>query len=348
MKRQLFGWLLASILLVPIGTSGQESNDVRRVFIDAQPVEALPGQQPISIEGWAILSFIVTVDGGVESTIVERSSSPEFEQAALAELSRKRFEPATVNGISVRQSFTGYKMSRGLGEVRRGVTRPFEKSFFEIQSLITDGRLADADAMLSDLEYERRDRPGEDALFHWLVFQHSVAVGSTDFTAMRAALDRALVYEGIYLPPDAVVVASQALFSLHAQAFDFSSAISVYQRLRNDGLAMQTEQYDRTLESMSAGYQAILDLVASNQPLSLNGRIGENDHWIHGLLRRRFYLDDIEGTVDMIDIRCRRGTAQFQFAVDDIWAIPDSWGVCGLYVSGVEGTKFTLYELPAE
>jgi hypothetical protein len=91
----------------------------------------------------------------------------------------------------------------------------------------------------------------------------------------------------------------------------------------------------------------MVEIVNGEQMLVTNATVREFDYWVHDLLRRSFSVADIMGRLDVLDIRCERGTRRYNAVpADTIWTVPQSWGDCGAYIKGEPGTTFAFREYP--
>ena len=302
-------------------------------------------------EGWVMLSFIVSETGEVEEPMIEDSSGVEaFEQAALGAIRNWRYTPATVNGKPVAQSMVKTKIVFALEGPAKGVTREFQGDYRKIRQLLDAGDYAAAEPLLAEMEIGGRQNLYEDALFWALKYGYLEGVQSADTDEKRRALELAFGYQADdYLPADMLVAVAQRLYVLQVQAIDFSAARGTFERLRDSPQAKQSSQHARALAELTPTYEQIERVIAGPQRLAINAEIGQHDYWVHDLMRRSFSMSNVNGRIDAVDIRCKRGTRRYDtYPGDEIWQVPDSWGEeCGVYINGEPGTTFTFEEHPA-
>jgi hypothetical protein len=159
-------------------------------------------------------------------------------------------------------------------------------------------------------------------------------------------LQKAISYQEVYLPSDLFIAAVERLFILHAESGDFSAAIKSFERLR-DASDTRAEGYPAAIARMEPIYKNMFEIVEGPRTLGINARVGEHGYWVHNLLRRSFAFDRIQGQLEVLDLRCARGNKRYSPVVDgNVWTIPQSWGECGVYVKGAEGTTFVFLEYP--
>jgi len=178
-------------------------------------------------------------------------------------------------------------------------------------------------------------------------YVYLATAGSTDTDEMRRCLQRAVGYDDEYLTPDLFVSAAERLVVLQAQALDVAAAIAAFERLRDAKTARRSDNYEAAVANLQPSYERMLELVKGEQPLVTEARVGQFDYWVHDLLRRSFGVADVAGRLDVLDIRCDRGTRRYgDVPAGVVWTIPESWGKCGVYMKGEPGTTFTFHEYP--
>lgn len=324
---------------------------VRAVSVD-RPAPRFPGTEALKgSEGWVILSVVVDEDGGVIEPMIEDSSGNEgFEREALRAVRRWRYQPALLNGEPVEQAMTKIRMVFQLEDIQRpGASRSFVRSFREIQALIQDGDLEEANERLLDLRYSKRKNLYEDAWFWWLRYSYLNASGTGDREEKAESLRRALGYQEDYLPADIFVAAAQSLYIMQIEDNDISGALTTFKRLRDSNQAKKSELFEQVLARLEPHYESVLHIVSGDGLLATPAEVGRYGYWVHDLLRRSFALGDVQGRLELVDIRCERATSRYPFlSEDNTWTVPDSWGDCGVYIKGEQGATFTFFEMQPE
>ncbi len=228
-----------------------------------------------------------------------------------------------------------------------GASAAFASKFRRIARLINDRDFAAAEPLIAELEFGERASLYEDAWLWWTKFVYLSTSGSSDTAEMRRCLQRAIGYEEEYLAPEQFVAAAERLVVLHAQALDIAAAISTFERLRDATAARRADGYEQAVAYLEPSYERMLDLVRGNDLLGMDATIGEYDYWVHDLLRRAFSVEDVVGRLEVLDIRCTRRTQRYSSVpIDTVWSIPESWGVCRVYLKGEPGTTFRFLEYP--
>jgi TonB family protein len=346
---------IALILLFPTPTTvvAQENAPTTELERVVEPVAihrsapAYPNRELYrGLEGWVSVSYIVSETGEVKEAMIEDSSGNEgLEDAALAAVREWRYEPATINGKPVEQSITN-SVIRFQIDGANGASREFIASFKEIQSLLAAKDLAKAQELLTDLRDKGRRNLYEDAWFWWLQFMY-LDLTNGDAEERRDALAKAIGYEEMYLPADLFVSASAKLFVLRVQAGDLGGALDAYERLTSSKAARRGKGYSEVQPQLESAVRKIELAAAGETVLSLRGRVGAHDYWVHALLRRSFSLGKIEGSLEHLSIRCSRRSVTFTPVTGEhTWTVPAGYGDCSVYLKGMPGATFEFYEYP--
>jgi TonB family protein len=324
-------------------------------FTPAVPLVELLPQYPeaaerLGREGWVTLSFVVSETGRViESMIEDSSGDVVFEDEALRTVGAWRYEPATLSGTPVEQAMTNVRLVFAMESGRGRVNQGFRGGRNEILDLIRTGRLDAAGERLARLRDAEKINLGEDASYWWIRVAYLEALSNSDPRELRASLQRALQFGTIHLEPDAIDLASERLYGLQVQDLDFGAARKTFERLRETPQARRSDAYAVAVGNMEAHYANLEALIDGSDPFSVSARIGERGYWVRELVRRSFSIVNVEGTLETIDIRCARGTRRYPWVSEDsTWNIPESWGDCGVYVKGAEGSTFGFYVYPPE
>jgi len=352
-SRSVVAFLCAS-LLPPLAGAQQLAVPDTETHIGAQPLTRQPPIYPKAAlaqakEGWVMISYVISPEGTVVEPMIEDSSGDEaFEKAAIRAAQAWTYRPATQDGQPVEQAMVKTRIVFALQGGTDAASENFVRKYRRAARLINDGDLQAAEPLVAELEFGERDNLYEDAWFWWLKYVYLEATKSTDAEAKLQSLQRAVGYEQEYLTPDQFVAAGERLVVAHAQALDLSAAIAAFERLRDARTARRADNYEKTMASLTPAYEQMQQLVTGEQVLGTSAKIGEHDYWVHDLLRRSFALVAVNGRLDVLDIRCTRGTKRYNtIPPDAVWSIPQSWGDCGVYVKGEPGTTFSFREYPA-
>jgi TonB family protein len=300
-------------------------------------------------EGWVMLSFVISPAGDVTEPMIEDSSGNEqFERAALKAVSSWTYTPATQDGQAVEQAMVKTRLIFQIESgPDKGASPSFISKYRRIARLIEQHDFAAAEPLIAELEFGERANLYEDAWFWWAKFVYLSISGSSDTAEMERCLQRAIGYEEEYLTPEQFVAAAERLVVMQARALDLSAAISTFERLRDAKTARRADAYEKSIATLQPTYDRMLEIVRGEQLLVVDARVGEHEYWVHDLLRRSFSVADIAGRLDVLDLRCTRGTRRYSAVpIETVWTVPESWGDCGVYLKGEPGTTFVFREFP--
>ncbi len=324
-------------------------------YTPAEPIQRTPPSYPGRAlsqgrEGWAKVSFIISEEGEVIEPMIEDSSHGDFDAPTLRAIEKWRYKPATLDGKPVEQSMVQTVIRYQLA-TSAGATQKFVKKYRDIYDLIVAQNLAEAGALLQELE-EGRLNFYEEAWLWWMKYVYLDATGTAAPSALERALAKALgssekEYDD-YLQADVYVSALQRLFAVRARSGDFSGAVMAYEQLKASETAQSSRLYTDVITSLEPAHTEIMGLVEGPDILRQAARVEENDYWVHRMLRRSFAIGDVQGgDLDVVDVRCTRKNRRFDsLPTDAVLKIPDSWGDCGVYVKGDVGTTFSFEEYP--
>jgi TonB family protein len=332
----------------------QDSDLQSSSYVPAQPLVRRNPDYPTNAlmsnqEGWVMLSFVISPEGEVTEPMIEDSSGVEaFERAALRAIERWTYTPATENGEPVEQAMVKTQIVFQLeNNTEPGASQAFVSKYRRLARFVNEGDFAAAEQLITELEFGERKNLYEDAWFWWAKYVYLSASGSSDAAEMLRCLQRAVGYEQEYLTPDMFIAAAERLVVAHARALDISSAMTTFERLRDAKTARRAENYEKAVANLQPTYDRMVEVVNGEQILVTNATVREFDYWVHDLLRRSFSLADIMGRLDVLDIRCDRGTRRYNTVpADTIWTVPPSWGDCGAYIKGEPGATFAFHEYP--
>jgi TonB family protein len=299
-------------------------------------------------EGWVDISFVVEPDGSIADPVIEGSSGvPDLERAALDAVRRWEYAPATRNGEPVQQCEVRTRLTFEISTGGRpGATRSYVRRFREISRLHEAGQ--HEQAMEQVLELQRTQ-------------------GMNRYETARTWAMRAMLEQQLGAPPEQLVASLrpaaadswiisnkelhrsllEALLATEIRLRHYQRAIATAGRLREE----VPEKARR--EEIEGVITELLALRDGSSYLTVSGRIEppavDDEHpsfWTHQPLRRQFGIEDVEGRISAVDLRCQWQRALITWNPEHAWRLPEDWGRCDIYVYGEPGTTFTLIEYP--
>lgn len=319
----------------------------------ARPLYRNPPTYPrdalaLGLEGWVVLSYVVREDGSTADPVVESSSGiRDFELAAKRAVRGWRFEPATRNGKPVEQCEVRTRLvfAIDLPDQQRGATRLFRNEWLRIQRLVDQGQVDDALARADALAQRRGLNLYETARIAML---RATLHDRAENQHQALASLRAAVAGGDFLgDPDLLVILREAQLGLELDLGEYSRAIDSAQWLLENDSGNVVERIQPVLDQL-------MELRYGRNHLGVSGYIGdwtgleENQQpfWTHALLRQQFGLEDIDGEVRALDLRCSYQRVLVDYSPEVAWTTRPDWGDWDVYVYGAPGTRFRLIEYP--
>jgi hypothetical protein len=128
------------------------------------------------------------------------------------------------------------------------------------------------------------------------------------------------------------------MFVLELQMNKFANAQETFKLLE------ERPNAEKFINALSPSYSKLNNLLSSNEPLVLRLEINDRGMKTHPLYRNSFAISEVQGELDMLDIRCQNKRTKYTAKINTIWSIPQSWGKCSVMFEGDEGTSFKVVE----
>jgi TonB family protein len=304
--------------------------------IDLQPPAYPMGERKSGAEGWVIVNFMIDRQGKpYELSVSDSTGNRVLEEAALEQVAKWRFEPATLNGKPV-DAGDHVKMEFRLTNMKRGTGIHFANLYEQAMKAIEAGDRKTADGKLGLLKPYNLS---EDA---WRgVAQYRYCRKWCTGAQQLAALRRAVADETTprFLPEDVFVSMLEAELALELGLQDYARALRTWRTLQANGLA----------ETTRAKWQGAVDeietLRSNDAAYAVNGDFGEQSSWFYELLKRTFHVEVTSGSIAEIKLRCDQQYVFFRFDPTLQYTIPGNDKVCSLEMVGQPGTKFRLIQM---
>lgn len=313
-------------------------------FISSEPLSRKAPKYPKAAavngyEGFVRMSFVVDEQGNVIDPVVEDATGHrKFEQAALRAIKKWKYSPAMQDGKPVQQCHNNVQFDFNLHRAN-GATRGFIRKYQAANALIEAGKLEDAEVAIQAL-HDGNLRNRYENVWLWkldTLYAETIGDKEREFRAVRKVL-----WSG---RDDKLLSDAQKLwfvarrFSLEVEFVKFADALQTFETLQElDGSETEVARLQPFVEQ-------IRSLIASDQPIVIPIQFGKTETWFHQLSRQQFAVEDIEGKVQDLEIRCDARREKFNVLEEHLWQIPQSWGECNLMIHADEGTRFKLVEV---
>jgi TonB family protein len=304
--------------------------------IDVPPPTYPIGERQSRAEGWVIVNFMIDQQGKpYELSVADSTGNRVLNSAALEQVAKWRFEPATLNGKPV-DAGDHVKMEFLLTNIKRGTSFHFGNLYKQAVKAIEAGDRETADGKLALLKPYNLS---EDA---WLgVAQYMYCSKWCMGSQQLAALRRAVADEKTprYLPQPVFVSMLEAEVALELGLQDYAQALRTWETLKTNGLA----------EATRAKWQGAIDpietLRTNDAAYAVMGEFGDQSSWFYELLKRKFHIEVVSGSISEIKLRCDQQYVFFRFDPTLQYTIPGNDKTCSLEMVGQPGTKFRPTQL---
>lgn len=290
-------------------------------------------------EGWVRLDFMVDPKGKpYEIAVSESMGDWRFEGAAVRALEKSTFEAARVDGEpadaghSMQYVFILQGGPKGAGEW-------FVRAHRAVMRAIGEGDREKAEKRLASLEFHTRLSLYEDAYLHVAKFNYYAKWG--DKHQQLRALDRAVAHEFAekHLPQELFTNCQRVRFKLLVETHDYERAIHTYYLLR--GLELE----EPVLAALERVVERLESLRADGRAYAVPGDFGDRASWSYNLFKDEFLIQDVEGHIAEIKLRCRTDFVFFRFEPGIKYRVADKDNRCHLQLVGNPGTTFTLTQM---
>jgi TonB family protein len=287
-------------------------------------------------EGWVIVNFMIDRQGKpYELSVADSTGNHVLEQAALEQVQKWRFEPATLNGKPV-DAGDHVKMEFVLTNIKRGTSFHFGNLYQQAVKAIEAGDQKTADGKLALLKPYNLS---EDA---WLgvvqyMYCRKWCTGWRQLTALRRAVADEKTPR--FLPQPILVSMLEAEVALELGLQDYAQALRTWDTLNALGLD----------EATRAKWQGAIDeietLRTNDKAYAVMGEFGDQSSWFFEPLKRKFQVEVLTGSIAEIKLRCARQYVFFRFDPTVQYTIADDDQACSMEMVGQPGTKFRLTQM---
>lgn len=294
------------------------------------------------IEGWVVVNFTVNPDGTTANIIVESSSHDKyFPKASVKAVKGWLFQPATLNGDPVAAHNFKTQINFQMDDKYWDDKRRFGNALKVIDRHLNRNELDKAWARMTTLRTEGKISLGDELFLNVREYRYYQSKNQLN-DAWRAICR--LESHGGFLSKKQYATLLAVRVALGTQLTRYDDVLRSYEQL--EGL-----NHKGRLKELKPAIDQIRALQASAQPFSVPGSItrkcrcgGDNPFWQYRPLRRHIGFRDIQGKLGKLTIRCSHKILETQVDADWEYKMPDSWGVCDVFVHGDEGATFKLVE----
>ncbi|MBF7073678.1 energy transducer TonB [Glaciecola sp. MH2013] len=341
--------LLSLLTISPLQAAESEQAKLLFEVERAEILKRVPPRYPKEAagrgqEGWVRFSYVITEEGNVIDPVVTDSSGDRnFERESIRAIKKWKFEPASQDGKPIQQCDMEVQFDFLLTSKRddksKGVRRQFNTLYKEATQAILDDDLEKATELANKIKNKKIWNMYENA-WYWML-KARLAGLKQDPSEELKSLNRANFggESKVYLGDKNYKYNLSRIFILQLQAQKFSKAHGTYLTL------MEQEGANEEFANLKSYYERLDNMLNSDDNLVQRATIDERGVKEHELYRSTFAISNVDGDLDMLDIRCRNKRTKYTVATDTYWSIPKSWGQCSVLFEGDEDTSFDIIEV---
>ena len=292
-----------------------------------------------SKEGYVVYTFIIEADGTISNPyVIDSYGLSIFEKTTLRALKKFEWQPATLNGEPVASSHQ-YKFSFRLSN--QSARPAFVDKYKKFGHFIQEKKHEEALTVFEDVKAMKDLNFYEIAYLN--VIQFYVGTIEGDLSKQIRSLNSVLRYQGgdekkNFLPKALADALRLKLFELEAGSGYYLEAKKTYE------LAEEISGINAVAPYESA-YKKLLALETSDIEVATLGHISGQRKWSLGLLRKAFYLDEVQGEITKVSLHCQAHYNSFPYSEGAQYNIPASWGKCEVGIVGAPDTAFRVVQL---
>ena len=226
-----------------------------------------------------------------------------------------------------------------MGGGSKGAAPWFVGTYKAAMRVIAEGDRDTADRYLARLEEQTQRNLYEDAYLHVAKYNYYAKWG--DEHQQLRALDRAVAHEfgEKHLPEDLFVNCQRARFMLLVNTQDYERA------LRTNTLLRGYDLDEAVVAALDTVVERINALRSDDRAYTVPGEFGDQTSWSYNLFKDEFFIQDVEGDIAEVKLRCRMDYVFFRFEPDIKYKVARENDRCHLELVGNPGTTFTLTQL---
>jgi TonB family protein len=291
-------------------------------------------------EGWVRFTYVITEEGKVIDPVVTDSSGERsFEKEALRAIKKWKFKPATQDGKPIQQCEQSVQFDFKLDELENGVRPRFASLYKKANQAMVDNDLASANELLTTMKNKKIWNLYENAWFWMLKSRLSGLEGNADEELSNLYRANSGTSSKRFLGERNYTYNLERIFILELQSQKFIAAYDTFIKLQEQDNASEN------IARLQKYFDRLDSLLNSDEPLIQDAQINDRGIKKHKLYKNSFAVADIEGELDMLDIRCDHKRTKFTVATDTFWSIPETWGKCSVLFEGDEDTTFRIIEV---
>lgn len=291
-------------------------------------------------EGWARFSFIIEADGSVSNVIsLNNSGSKDFVSSAQKAILTWQYEPAFENGQPIQRCVNDVVIDFSMDQAgETGVTKRFRSFYRKALLALEEKDYSKLDTLLKKMSATKYMHLSENNFIQTVKAKYAQALGDKNQQLFHL--------KQIHFPSkdknetQALAILNQRFF-LEIELNLLQSAYNTYKKLESlKAASPYLAQYKEVISKVD-------QVINSNEEIVVKANLHDDDYWSHALVRNSFSINDVEGELNKIDIRCANKRFEYSFKSNNTWTIPAKWQQCSLYIFGDDEAKFNLIELPS-
>lgn len=337
--RRMKQFTLLGYLLLFITTQSIAADFVAPKLIDNLNPKGIHNTANMSrLEGWTLMSFIISKNGLPKHIeVVNSSNNEKYIKDSIRYLQNYRYSPATYKDEKVFSAKTLLmKHDKSFrGNNNDGISVGFSIRYERANKFILNKQFDEALDVLDELRDTNTKNLTEQALSAWL---HSLYFYHKEnwFAYRDNMLEANQLRE--HLPVKMAITNSQNLLQWQVFQNQYSDAVYTLASMANIKNAKMNASTHKEM------LQPILDSIKSEDIVEINTTLSKGKSWLHVLPRSSISLTTVSGEIELAELRCDNHWHQFELIKIDKFNIPDNYLNCSILIKGKPGTQIKFVE----
>lgn len=300
------------------------------------------------VEGWVIVGFLIKADGTTdEIEVLDSSIEGYFDEAAIEATRARTYRPATISGEPVGERNKSVRYTFTFQDSKGDVSRRFLSAYEKASKAIDDDDLPRAKKLIDKLDEDNKRLLAEVCYLDMLKARYFASIGDDKSTLKH--VERALTIADVVASTDIYVNLLKQGIVDNAKVNNFQASIEYYEKL------MEIENGVKADDPINGLVLRIKQVLDGPNSIQFSGELARSSrtregryYWHYRLNRNRFLIDQVNGSLDEIEIDCQFSNVWFAYVPETQWSVNRDSGDCWIYVFGKQGTTFRIVELPRE
>jgi len=286
-------------------------------------------------EGWVKMSYVISAEGRVQDIeILDSSGDYGFKKEARRALKKWKYSPAIENDKPIESCNTTIQFDFSMAHK---ASKKYLAQYDKTSDFLEKNDLPELEKNIEILKSFTNNND-EEIRTNLLLGQYGELI--KDKKIQFHAYSRVKSVSGPSLVNSIKTPVYQRLYTLYLEKNMIKKALKISDEI------LKIDDAKAIHEQMTNHKLKVEQYINSQKPIVISADIEKRTNWQHSLVRDAFSINDIDGRLTKLEIRCANKRKAFTIEEKTTWQIPSSWQECSVLVFGEDDTTFKLVEEP--